>query len=363
MTNHYGTRKSAHSDQISTNRSRTADIGGNAFIGAVDSGADITLTSQDISARNQPNSIIGGTLVAIAAALWALDGVLRRSLYSMPALLVVFFEHFLGSIFLAIMLTWKKQWGVLASSPRRAWMLSAVVGLLSGLIGTYLFTTALQAVNYIPFSVVLLLQKLQPIFAGATAIIFLKEKATKQYFLWVAAALVSAFFVTFPNGAINLDVGTATLAAAIMALGAAMAWGSSTTISKMLLNTTTVLTATSLRFFWTTLFSAIVVFLVANFGSIELVAPTQTQWLFLATITISTGMVALYIYYQGLKRTSVLISTIAELVFPALAVFIDFVLYKNTLNPSQYLAAICLVVCISLVVKSENANPTKTIIS
>lgn len=337
-------------------KSTSADASGGTSSGADGSDGGATSASAYISAGNHPHRILGGTLVAMAATLWALDGVLRRALYSMPALLVVFYEHLLGLIVLVGVLTWKKEWSSLLKSEKKVWMLSALVGLLSGLVGTYLFTTALQAVNFIPFSVVLLLQKLQPIFAGATAVIFLKEKVTKQYVIWAAAALVSAFFVTFPNGIVNLDAETATLAAAMMALGAAIAWGGSTTFSKMLLNKSTVLTATSLRFFWTTLFSLVSVILFASFGTMQLVTPTQTQWLLLGAITVSTGMVALYIYYQGLKRTTVLISTIAELIFPLLAVFIDVFLYKNALLPSQYIAAVFLVISISFVVRSGHTE-------
>jgi drug/metabolite transporter (DMT)-like permease len=55
------------------------------------------------------------------------------------------------------------------------------------------------------------------------------------------------------------------------------------------------------------------------------------------------GMVALYIYYRGLTRTPVHISTIMELTFPFIAILIDMKLYGTVLSTTQWLAAFVLV--------------------
>ncbi|MCR4276837.1 MAG: EamA/RhaT family transporter, partial [Candidatus Roizmanbacteria bacterium] len=55
-------------------------------------------------------------------------------------------------------------------------------------------------------------------------------------------------------------------------------------------------------------------------------------------IAVSTGMFSVAIYYRGLKKIQANVSTILELVYPLLAVFIDAVLYKSFLAPTQYLA-------------------------
>ena len=70
------------------------------------------------------------------------------------------------------------------------------------------------------------------------------------------------------------------------------------------------------------------------------------QWLMLLAITFSTGMVALVIYYYGLKKTPARVSTIAELVWPASAIFIDYFLYKSILSPTQILGVILLFIAI-----------------
>ena len=175
----------------------------------------------------------GSILIVLAAILWALDGIIRRNLYVLPAIIIVFYEHIIGVIIISQFVLpslFKKK-----IFTKKIVLLSVVIGILSGLLGTLWFTSALARVNFIPFSVVYLLQKLQPIFAISAAHFFLKEKLNKNYFKWAALALVSAYFVTFPNGVVNINTGSGTIMAALLALGAAFAWGTSTVFSKMLL--------------------------------------------------------------------------------------------------------------------------------
>ncbi len=280
----------------------------------------------------------GPLLIMIAAILWGLDGVLRRSLYSLPPITIIFFEHLFGLIILLpfVLRDWRK-----VQLNGKTWGMIILVSLLSGVLGTLFFTTALLSTGFISFSVVYLLQKLQPIFATSTARIFLKEKMSGQYFGWAGLALFSAYFVTFPNGVVNLATGAGTVTAALFAVGAAIAWGSSTTFSKIALNNVPASLATGLRFFFTTLMAFAGVFILGKGASIGTLVPAQT--LTLVAIALSTGMVALWIYYKGLRNTPVSVSTILELFYPLIAVSLDIVLYHNTLAGSQYLAAAVLI--------------------
>jgi len=276
----------------------------------------------------------GPLLIIIAAVLWALDGIIRRSLFSLPPIIIVFYEHLIGALILLpfIISKFKKN-----KLTRNDFFLLIFVSLLSGVLGTLWFTTALLKVNFISFSVVFLLQKLQPVFAIFTAVVFLKEKITKKYFKWAGLALLSAFFVTFKNGHINLQTGSETIIAALYAFGAAFAWGSSTTFSKMILKNNSHVFITGMRFLLTTIFAFLAVFLLGQ--KLMFFKPTASQFSRFIFIAVSTGMVALLIYYKGLQKTEVKIATILELVFPMLAIFIDVVLYKTFLSPTQYLAA------------------------
>lgn len=290
--------------------------------------------------------LAGPVFIIIAALLWAVDGILRRSLYHLPPISIIFLEHLIGFLILYpfakaglknIKLT-KKDFGIIA-----------IVALFSGLLGTLLFTSALQAINFIPFSVVFLMQKLQPIFAILFAWILLREVPSKKYIPWALLALASAYFVTFPLGRVNLSSGDGTLVAALLALGAAVAWGGSTAFSKKILTTIPVATATALRFLFTLVFAGILVLILGKGSTVANTSPGDM--LMLLIIALSSGMVALFIYYKGLKNTPVRVVTILELTFPLVAVFIDIFLYKTTLHLTQYISALMLLFAMYQVTK------------
>jgi drug/metabolite transporter (DMT)-like permease len=276
--------------------------------------------------------LTGPVLIAIAAALWAFDGIVRRSLFVLTPLTIVFYEHLVGSLLLMPQLV-KTRW----SEVKQVKGSLAFVSLFSGLLGTMWFTAALLAVQFIPFSVVFLLQKLQPIFAIASAKLLLGEKLSPKYLGWAGLALVAAYFVTFPGGAVSFSQQGNNIIAALYALGAAFAWGVSTTFSKKMLKVLPYQQATALRFAATSALTLGVILLLDGWSG--LVIPNGSQWLRFLFIALSTGMVALMIYYRGLKITPVKVSTIMELVFPLLAVFIDAFVYNTHLAVSQYLAA------------------------
>ncbi|MEK7588189.1 MAG: DMT family transporter [Patescibacteria group bacterium] len=291
-------------------------------------------------------SYTGPLLIVIAALLWAVDGVIRRYLYSLPPITIIFFEHLFG---LVILFPFVFKYIFKTNLTKREWMLLLLISILSGVLGTLWFTTALLKVNFISFSVVFLLQKLQPIFAISSARIFLKEKIDKRYIVWAVLAIIAAFFVTFKNGIVDLKTGQGTIIAAIYALGAAFAWGTSTTFSKMLLGKVRSDVSTFYRFLFTILLAFPVLLLFGYGGSIGDV--TLPQFGYFSLIAVSTGMVALLIYYKGLSTTPVHVSTILELTFPFVAIFIDMQLYNTSLSMSQWFAAFLLVFSIYKIIR------------
>ncbi|MBP7741005.1 DMT family transporter [Candidatus Woesebacteria bacterium] len=291
--------------------------------------------------------------ILIAAILWGFDGILRRNLYVLPPMIIVFYEHLIGLILLTPMIPalLKKE-----KLTQKEWLSIVFVSLLSGLLGTLWFTTALIKTNFISFSVVFLLQKLQPIFTVITANIILKEKISKKYISWALLAFAAAYFVTFKNGIINFQTGEGTIIAALFAVAAAFAWGSSTAFSRFTLINHSNTLITGLRFFFTTLFSLVGVYLYRMEPQLLSVDTKQLSQLLI--IALSTGMFALWLYYKGLKHTQAKISTILELAFPLTAIIIDVFVYKNILAPTQYLAAVVLIFAI-FKISQLNKNSTK----
>ncbi len=298
----------------------------------------------------------GPVLIIIAALLWAFDGVIRRSLYDLPPITIIFYEHLVGLIILSPFIF---RYVIRTRFTKKEFWMLILISVLSGLLGTLWFTTALLKVHFISFSVVFLLQKLQPIFAITTARIFLKEKLERGYLLWACLALLSAYFVTFKNGVINLETGEGTIIAALYALGAAFAWGSSTTFSKILLTKIETNVVVFYRFLFTIILSLPLV-LIFGYGS-SIGSVTVSQLGLFALIAITSGMVALYIYYKGLSKTPVHITTILELTFPFIAILIDMKLYDNNLILSQWIAACALVFSIYQITRIQ-ANRTDEVI-
>jgi len=294
----------------------------------------------------------GPFFVIIAALLWSFDGILRRGLYSLPPTTIVFYEHLLGLVLLLFLASkWLKD---LKKLSKKEWGAVFIVALFSGALGTIFYTAALGKINYIQFSVVVLLQQLQPVWAILTAAILLKEKITKRFMLYVVLALISAFLISFKNLEVNLSSGDGTTIAALLALGAGICWGTSTAFSKYVLNKVSFLTATALRFIFTPIFALIFILSLGQTDSLLML--TTDQWKTLFIITFTTGLLALGIYYYGLKKIPASRSTIYELVFPASAIFIDYIYFKNTLSITQVIGVVLLVFILYKITQNPKLN-------
>jgi len=215
------------------------------------------------------------------------------------------------------------------------------VSLFGGLLGTFFYTKALSYINYIDLSVVVLLQKFQPFFAIGLAAVLLREPLTKNYLICAVAAIVGGYLVTFQNGLPVLAMDDKTVIAGLMALCAAFAWGSSTVLGKHALKHLSFFSLTGLRL-WITTFITVVVILFMDNSPIN-VSLSKTEWLTILTIVLSTGTVALFIYYYGLKHVLATHATIYELFWPLSAMLIDLFIRERTLMPGQFMGALLLV--------------------
>jgi len=303
----------------------------------------------------QNSKLLAPLLVVIAAALWAVDGiVLRPSLYSLPVPLVVLVE----SSIVAILLTpfFIKKLSSLRYLKKKDWLAFFGVALLGGAIGTMAITKALFYVNFVNLSVVILLQKLQPVFAISLATVLLKEKLPKEFFLWAGLAIIGAYFMTFGLSAPNFSTGDKTTIAALFALLAAFSFSSSTVLSKRALRNVDYEMGTYLRF----LFASIIMFIIsATTGDIYSVAiVTPKQIIIFLIIAFTTGGAAIFLYYYGLKRISASVASICELAFPLTAVVLEYFVHGNILSPIQWMGAAVLLISILKVsgIKVFNLN-------
>lgn len=280
--------------------------------------------------------LIGAIAIAFAAMLWGIDGVLLRpSLYHLDVAVVVFLEHAIAFCYMALLLVIERK--ELKKLDLKDWGSFAWVGLFGGAIGTMAITSALFFVGFIQLSVVILLQKLQPVFAITLAAIVLKEKPKKNFFVWASLAVIGSYFVTFGFSQPVLSIENKTFIAAALSLLAAFAFGSSTVFSKNAIKKVNFRVGTYLRFGVTTLIMLAIILFTGRLQNFTAVVPANIMTLILIAFT--TGGAAIFIYYYGLKRVTASKSTIYELAFPATAIILEYIIYGKTLSIGQWLGA------------------------
>ena len=292
--------------------------------------------------------------VIFAAFLWSFDGFIRQNLFALPSFLIVSLEHVIGAIlFLPLLI---RGWKEVSSLGQRGWISVLWISIFGGVLGTFFYTKALSYVNYIDLSVVVLLQKLQPIFAIALAGVILKEKITNRFIILAFAAIVGGYLVTFGSSSIK-DWDDKTIIAALLALLAAFSWGSSTVLGKHALNRLSFTTVTSLRLAITASVTAFVLLSTGQYDAVQ--SMTISHWGFIVLIVLSTGSLALFFYYYGLNKLPASHATLYELFWPLSAVGLDWFIRGNILSLTQWVGAILLLGSIILLTRETNNGQTQ----
>ena len=275
--------------------------------------------------------------IITAAFLWSIDAYIRQSLFLLSPLLIITIEHGIGSIiFLPSII---KNWNEIINITKKGWLSILGVSFLGGVLGTYFYTKALGYTGYIELSIVVLLQKFQPLFAISLATIILKEKITKRFIILSIIAVIGGYLVTFGLNPIKLWNNN-NMVAAFYAILAALCWGSSTVLGKYILKNLSFSLVTALRLLLTTIFGILIIISI----KINLLYSTisSQQWQAIFLIVFTTGTLALFIYYYGLKNIPASHATIFELFWPLSAVLIDWIINEKTLSVMQLTGAIML---------------------
>jgi drug/metabolite transporter (DMT)-like permease len=288
-------------------------------------------------------SVFAYLAIILAALLWSIDGLfIRPSFYTLPAALVVFWEHFLGFLVLSpfIILNWKK----IKTLSKRNWGAIMWVSLFGGVIGTIMITKAFFAAidGETTFATVVVLQKLQPIFALLLARIILREKLPKNFYLWALVAIIASYVLAFASYGFDIFAIDLSQNAAIFAVLAAFAFGSSTVFGKRIANHLSFKALSALRFAITTIL--ILVYLLFTNGLAMSASISSVQWQLLALIVFSSGAGAIFLFYYGLRRVSASTTTILELFWPFSALILDYIFNNNYLNTVEIIAVLVLLV-------------------
>ncbi len=283
---------------------------------------------------------IAPLFIILAASLWGVDGIVfRPALYTLPVGLVVFIESTIVSvILLPVLYRFRFELRQLTKIEIVSFIGVAFFG---GAVGTMAITKALFYVSYVNLSIVILIQKFQPIFAISLAAIILKEKLQREFFIWAGLAILGSYFLTFGFNTPVFSTENKTLIAVLYSLLAAFSFGFSTVLSKRGIKNISHTTATIIRFYFT---SIIMLFILIAFGdttSFHLI--TSKQAMVFVAIAFSTGGLAIYLYYIGLKYVTASESTILELAFPVTAIFLEYVIHGKLLDLPQWLGAFILI--------------------
>jgi drug/metabolite transporter (DMT)-like permease len=294
---------------------------------------------------------IGALAICAAALLWGLDGVaLTPRLNALPVAFVVFLLHLVPFALMQPFLY--RRYRSFAALPGREWLFLLLVSLAGGWLGTLSIVRALFLVQFNQLSVVVLLQKLQPLFAIALANLLLGERVGMRFLFKAAAALAGAYLMTFGWRPPSLASGTANAEAALWAVLAAAAFGSATVFGKRLLSSLDFQSATFGRYGMTAAIA--LVWLAVSGQGLSFGAMTPFHWALVLGIGVTTGSGALFLYYFGLHRVRAVVSAVCELCLPLSAILFDYWLNGSVLGPWQWLGAALLLGAISAVSYGRN---------
>ena len=296
--------------------------------------------------------VAGSLAVAVSAMLWGVDGILLTpQLYNLNTAFVVFVIHLFP--FLLMNLFFFKEYRFLKTMTRSDYLFFFLIALFGGALGTLAIVKSLFLLHFNNLSVIVLLQKLQPVFAIILARIILKERIKRHFALWAAIALIAGYFLTFGWSLPDFSTeGMVTVYAALLSLLAAFSFGSSTVFSKKILGDYSFVSSTFFRYGFTTVIMLLIVLLTGHLGDFSQITPRN--WLFIALIGLTTGSGAIFLYYYGLRHVKASLSTFLELMYPITAVVLDYFVNNTVYSPLQWVAAFVMLFAIIMLNRSEH---------
>jgi drug/metabolite transporter (DMT)-like permease len=287
----------------------------------------------------------GTFLVILACLLWGMDTLIRYPLVErgIHPVTIVFYEHcILTLIFSLGLVPAIKRIGELKIADVFSFL---IVGGLGSAIATVAFTESFQYLNP---SLVILLQKLQPIVAIILAAIVLKEDIQKKFVIWAVICLIGGLLVSSPDierfyDLMRNDFGAVTSDTAIKGYGfvavSILGWGATTVFGKRLsmvgFETKSIMAG---RF----LIGLVVLVPFVDFNR-KLILPQGEDYLRILIMVLISGALAMWFYYQGLKRLSAKTTAIAEMFFPFFAIVVNWIFLGKQLSELQLIGGAILI--------------------
>ncbi len=304
--------------------------------------------------KNWKPALTGGIAVSFSAALWGLDGVvLTPRLYNLEVPYVVFMLHLLPFILMNLFLyKHYRHIGRMTYNDLGSFFLVALFG---GALGTISIVQALFLVNFQELSVVVLLQKLQPVFAIILAALILKERVHRRFYFWAIMAIIASYFLTFGWSLPVVSRLEKLPMAAGFALLAAFSFALATVMGKKVSYKHNFKTVTFVRYGLTSAILLPVVIINGSFFQ-QIPVTTPENWIIFLIIGATTGSGAIFLYYFGLKRVKAMVATICELFFPLSAILLDYLINDNQLTAIQWASAAALITAVISINLQQKKN-------
>jgi len=293
----------------------------------------------------------GIIFIFFACLLWAADTLIRYPLLfgGSSAQQIVLFEHILLVAVIIALFIFKRR--KLNFINRQTLIPFIVIGIFGSALGTLAFTEAFYLSNP---TIVILLQKLQPLVAVTLAYFLLKEKISPRFFLWLGFALLGSLLLIWPDlqkllssfqegSVVNNN---AALWGYGLALFAVISWGSATVFGKKLSSKgVDSIDLMAGRFGFGLLGMLPFALLTPSLISTIEISILQK----IAMLAVMSGLIGMYFYYQGLKRLPAHWATLAEMFFPVAAIFTNWLFLNVEITQIQMLGAATLVIASTMV--------------
>jgi drug/metabolite transporter (DMT)-like permease len=279
----------------------------------------------------------GVVLIAIAAALWGTDPIIRKTMTpTTSATTIVFGEHVI-----LVLCTLPFLLPALRAVVRAGWRYvtaAVVVGAGASAVATILFTDAL--IGHSDYITPVVIQKIQPFIAIGAAALLLGERP-RPGFWWFFLPAVAGFWLV--NQAHPLAPSAKGLVVVAEATGAAVLWGLGTVLGRYLSRELEFQHILSLRFFFGLLASALALRVMH-----EPAYSNGHDAVLILYLALVTGLLALGLYYYGLQRTPAMVASLAELTYPAVAIVAGIYAYGQHLSWSQWLGVALIIGSVTL---------------
>jgi len=258
--------------------------------------------------------------VALGAGLWGTDALFRNSLarqVSAPTL--VFAEHLvLVLVLLPYLPRSVRAFGRLDARARGAVI---AIGAGASAVATTLFTMAFK------------ISSAQGDFV--TPVVVLREKVRTKFAAFAVPGILGVWLLAFPN---PLSVSVSRVSVVLLALAAAALWAGGTVLGRLVAVELEPVELTTLRFAVGLPAAAVIVVVSGS----DFWVPDLSSSGAVVGLALVPGLLAMVLYYVGLRRTAASRATLAELAFPLTGAVAGILLGSSApggLTSTQWLGA------------------------